>query len=147
MSPVLWSKSLSLSLNVGSLCLDSLALDHVEAAVVDRTATGAWPLILDEQHFSAGFSRKLVLVVRVGIEHHGSRSVERAADPKFAGQYVPDLRKLVMVQRMMPACFVANDACVRFGRPLRTRVKQHLSGLSGPPDRFPFALVPVHIFG
>ena len=50
-----------------------------------------------------------------------------------------------MMQRVMAAGLVANDARIRLSRPLWARAKKHLAGLPRPANGFPFALVAMHI--
>src|SRR5262249_62243597 len=77
----------------------------------------------------------------VGGEDHRPGGPGLAADHEGAGEHVPHLREIVVVDRMMRAGLEPEDAGVGFGRPLRPRMEQHFSGLTGPADRLPINVV------
>src|SRR5206468_2824371 len=82
-----------------------------------------------------------------GIEDHRAGTVLFSADPELAFEYVPDLREIVLVQRVITARFIAHDARVGLGRSRRIRMEQHLPGLPWPADRLPLAVIAVNEFG
>src|SRR3982750_2169013 len=79
--------------------------------------------------------------MRIGMEDHRARRARATADRERALEDVPDLREVMVVHRMMGPGLEAQDAGVRFCGPFRTRMEQHLAGLAGPSDGFPFDVV------
>src|SRR5438067_146160 len=116
---------------------------QVEPPIVDRAAPGRWPLVLDEEHEPAGLGDEGRLEMRIGVIEHRPGAVRRLADREGAFEDVPDLREIVLVERMMRAGVVADQAGVGLGRRLRTRVEEHLAPLAGPAQCLPFALIDV----
>src|ERR671910_2838728 len=79
--------------------------------------------------------------MRIGMENHRARAAFAPADVEGPFQDVPDLREVVVVQRMMRAGLEPQDSGVRLGGTLLARMEQHLSGLARPADGLPFQLV------
>src|SRR5271170_2880724 len=123
--------------NIGLLLFYGLAGAHIEAAVVDRPPSRRGPLILHEKHFSTRFGDEVLLEVRIRVVHHCARTVDAAANPELSLEDVPDLRKVVLMLRMIAARFVTHDAGIRLGRSIGARMKQHLARLLaiGPSPR------------
>src|SRR5262249_7987891 len=140
-SPAAGCSAPTSTLPVNTLCGHRLPLLHIEAIVVDRPSTRGWAWVLDDQDLSPSLGMELLFIVRIGMEDHGARPVLVAADPKCALEDIPDLREIVVVQRMMRPRLKAQNARVRLGRPLGTRMEEHLARLSGPANHFPCQLV------
>src|SRR4029450_9601375 len=125
---------------------NGLARRYVEAAVVDRAAPGRRPLVLNEKHEPAGRRRQRRLPVRVRVEEHRARAVRTLADLELAFQDVPDLREVVLVQRMVRAGLIAHEAGIGLGRALGTGMEEHLAPLPWPAQRLPRPVVDVDGF-
>src|SRR5262249_31056361 len=131
------------TLPVNTLCGHRLLLLHIEAIVVDRPSTRSWSWVLYDQDLSPSLGMELIFIVRIGMEDHCARPVLAAANPKGSLEDIPDLREIVVVQRMMRTRLKAQNTRVRVGRPLGTRMKDHLARLSGAANHFPSQLVAV----
>src|SRR5262245_43195799 len=105
---------------------------HVEAPVVDRTATRARPRILHEEHDATGLGDQRLLEMGIRIEEHRARPVRFAPDAEVALDDVPDLGEVVLMARMVGAGLVANQTGVRLGGTLGPRMKEHLAPLALP---------------
>src|SRR5262249_51830716 len=75
-----------------------------------------------------------------------ARAVRALADLKFALEDVPDLREIVLVQRMVRAGLVAHEAGIGLGRTLGPWMEEHLAPLAGPAQRLPRPVVDVNGF-
>jgi hypothetical protein len=84
--------------------------------------------------------------MRIRVKDHRPRAALPAADLEGTFEHVPDLREVVLVHGVMRARLEAQDAGVGLGRPIGPRMEQHLPGLAGPADRFPFELIAVARF-
>ena len=63
------------------------------------------------------------------------------ANLECAFEHIPDLREVVVVQRMVRTGREPENAGIWLGRPLWPRVEHHLAGLPRPTNGFPFELV------
>src|SRR5215203_4054097 len=106
------------TLEIGSLRRDGPTFFQVESIVVDRPATGAWTWVLDDEDFSTGLGVELVLVVRIGMEDHASRAALVLTNLECAFEHVPDLREVVVVQRMVRARLELKNSGVGLSRAL-----------------------------
>src|SRR5438477_6670924 len=125
---------------------DGLARRHVEAAVVDRAASGYRSLVLHEEHEPAGRRRQRRFPVRVRIEQHRARAVRALTDLELAFKDVPDLREVVLVQRMVRAGLIAHEPGIGLCRTLGPWMEEHLAPLAGPAQRLPCPFVDVDGF-
>src|SRR5262249_44190092 len=125
-SPAAGCSAPTSTLPVNTLCGHRLPLLHIEAIVVDRPSTRGWSWVLYDQDLSPSLGMELIFIVRIGMEDHCARPVLVAADPKCSLEDIPDLREIVVVQRMMRTRLKAQNARVRLGRPLGTRMEEHL---------------------
>src|SRR4029077_8172907 len=72
------------------------------------------------------------------------RPVGALADPELSLEDVPDLGEVVLVERMVRAGLVADEARGWLGRPVGRGMEQHLAPLPGPAQRLPLPIVGVH---
>ena len=100
------------TLPVNTLCGHRLPLLHIEAIVVDRPSTRGRSWVLYDQKLSPSLGMELIFIVRIGMEDHCARPILAAADPKCSLEDIPDLREIVVVQRMMRTRLKAQNARV-----------------------------------
>src|SRR5262252_3296463 len=81
-----------------------------------------------------------------GIEEHGAGAVGRVPDLELALEDVPDLGEVVLVERVVRAGVVADEAGVGLRRPLGPRMKEHFAPLPGPAERLPQPVIGVDRF-
>src|SRR5690606_19314870 len=124
-----------------SFLVDRLARLLVEAAIVDRTATGRGARVLYDEDQAAGLGMQLLLAVRVAVPQHGPGATEPFADLELALEDVPDLCKVMAMPWVPCAWFQSQQAGVRRSGVLGRRMREHLSGFARPANRFPFNLV------
>jgi hypothetical protein len=99
--------------------------------------------MLNDDDLAARLCMEFVFVVRIRVEDHRTWPALSATNLKDSLEDVPDLGKVMVVQRMVSSRFQAQDAGVRFGWPFLARMEHHLSRLPRPSNRFPFNLVAV----
>src|SRR5262245_47119924 len=80
------------------------------------------------------------------MEEHRARAVRTLADLKLTFQDVPDLREVVLVQRMVRAGLIAHEPGIGLGRALGPGMEEHLAPLPRPPQRRPRPVVDVDSF-
>src|SRR5205823_6761050 len=111
------SRKMSASLTVDAFGRYGPPLLQVEPILVDRPTAGGRSRILNDQDLAARLGVEFVFIVRIRMKNHRPGPALPATDLKRSLEHVPDLREVVVVQRMMGSRLEAQNARVRLGGP------------------------------